>query len=266
MMAHPLKEEKGFTCFECGCVLPEEVVAALVGGNPLDAISTSVVEAGPKELYIPDDLFDPIVGFDDIKEVLLRSLKSPRPVHQLLHGVPASAKTLFLLELERVGDARYTLGSSSTKAGLRQLLMEDQPQILLIDELDKGNRRDHSILLSVMETGLVVDGRYDRHLKVKLETRIFAGANSTEKLPQELLSRFGGGLRVDPYTPQEFLTVAERVLVSREHVDPGMARVVAKAVLTELHSRDVRDAIRVLRLAGGLEEVPRVVQTLRRRR
>ncbi len=74
---------------------------------------------------------------------------------------------------------------------------------------------------------------------------------------------FGGGLRVDPYTPQEFLTVAERVLIWR---DPEMARVVAKAVLTELHSRDVRDAIRVVRLAGGLEEVPKVVETLRRRR
>jgi len=220
----------------------------------------------PTRIDLPDDLFEPIVGFDDIKEILRRSLTSQRPVHQLLHGPPASAKTLFALELERVGAARYTLGSSSSKAGLRQMLMEDQPNVLIIDELDKGNRRDHSVLLSVMETGILVESLYGRHDGVRLETRVFATANDKTVLPTELLSRFGEGLCIRAYTAEEFLTVASRVLMMREGAPEDIAKVIAIATLQHLRSRDVRDAVRVFRLAQTVEEVPRIVEILHNRR
>ena len=218
------------------------------------------------DVAIPEDLFASIVGFEDIKDILLRSLRSTKPVHQLLYGPPASAKTLFATELERMSDARYALGSSASKAGLRQMLMEDRPRILILDELDKGNRRDYSVLLSVMETGRLVDTHYNRHDEALLETRVFATANTLENIPEELLSRFGGGLRIQPYTPEEFLVVAERVLVIREGAPEESAKLIALSVLQQLRSRDVRDAIRVYRLAANIEDVPMVVGVLRSRR
>ena len=219
----------------------------------------------PRE--VPEDLFDPIVGFDDIKEILRLSLASERPVHQFLWGPPASAKTLFMLELERMGDARYALGSTSTRAGLRQLLMDTQPRYLLLDELDKGRDSDYAVLLSAMENGILVDGRYDQNLRrVNVNLWVFAAGNSKERIWPELLSRFGEGLRIAPYTPEEFLEVAERVLVMREGAPQDVAKAIAVSTLQELRSRDVRDAIRVYRMARTLDHVPRIVQILRARR
>ena len=47
---------------------------------------------------IPDDLFNMIEGYDDIKRVIKMSLKADKPIHILLVGPPGTAKTLFLLE------------------------------------------------------------------------------------------------------------------------------------------------------------------------
>lgn len=46
----------------------------------------------------PEPLFDSIVGYDDVKRLFSLSLSSDKPVHILLVGPPASAKTLFMLE------------------------------------------------------------------------------------------------------------------------------------------------------------------------
>ena len=46
--------------------------------------------------------FSGIEGLDDIKEMLLRALESPERAHTLLIGPPACAKSLFMLELEKL--------------------------------------------------------------------------------------------------------------------------------------------------------------------
>ncbi len=58
----------------------------------LEAIGDGEVEAD----QIPADLFDYIVGHDEVKYWLQKSLVSPEPVHILLAGPPATAKSLFL--------------------------------------------------------------------------------------------------------------------------------------------------------------------------
>ena len=93
------------------------------------------VEKGKVE--IPPDLFECIVGYDDIKKVILKSLKSDKPVHILFVGPPGSAKSLFLLELERLGAIFLTAGTS-TRVGIRDTIFERLPRFLIIDELDKA--------------------------------------------------------------------------------------------------------------------------------
>jgi hypothetical protein len=44
-----------------------------------------------------DKIFEDIVGYDDIKKVFRMALKSDEPIHILLVGPPASAKTPTLL-------------------------------------------------------------------------------------------------------------------------------------------------------------------------
>ena len=59
-------------------------------------------KAQDKTLTLPDDIFEDIIGHDDIKELLTAALLTQRSVHVLLAGPPALAKSLFLWDIERV--------------------------------------------------------------------------------------------------------------------------------------------------------------------
>ncbi|MGI0016549.1 MAG: hypothetical protein ACREBU_24265, partial [Nitrososphaera sp.] len=62
-----------------------------------------------------EPLFESIVGYNDVKKLFGMSLSSDKPVHILLVGPPASAKTLFMLECMKLERSFFTLGSHSTK-------------------------------------------------------------------------------------------------------------------------------------------------------
>jgi len=70
-------------------------------------------------LTLPDDMFEDIIGHDDIKELLAAALLAEKPVHVLLAGPPALAKSLFLWDIERVcgEQAIWLVGSATSKQG-----------------------------------------------------------------------------------------------------------------------------------------------------
>ncbi len=138
-----------------------------------------------EKVEIPSDLFGIIVGHEDVKEVIYRSLASESPVHILLHGSIASAKTMFLEELSKLPRSRFVVGSSLTKAGIIEVLFEDRPRFLIVDELDKIDTEDNlSALLSLMERGIVTETKYRRHRSITLKTTVFASANRIDRIPQ----------------------------------------------------------------------------------
>ena len=204
-------------------------------------------------------MFDIISGFDDIKFVFRKALASKNPVHILLVGPPACAKTLFLLEIARLEGAFYVLGGSATKAGLISALFDLQPRYVLIDELDKMGADDFTALLSLMETGIVKETKYGRTRELKLKAWVFAAANRTDRIPPELLSRFMI-FNIPPYSDKQLEKVIVDVLVKREKKDKEFARAVADAVIYKLRSRDVRDAIKIARLCETPEEIERIVR------
>ena len=225
------------------------------------------VEAEYGPIEIPPDLFSIIVGHDDVKEVINRSLQSENPVHILLHGSIASAKTMFLEELARLPKSRFVVGSSLTKAGLIEVLFEDKPRFLIIDELDKIETEDNlAALLSLMERGIVTETKYRRHRSLTLKTTVFASANRVERIPPELLSRFLK-LYFRDYTPQEFIEVTVDVLTKREKISPQVAFHIGEKVLKELGSKDVRDCVKISRLLKQktVEEVDGLVELLKKR-
>lgn len=218
--------------------------------------------ASPERIELPGDLFEVIEGHEDIKELVRVVLRSEKPVHLLFTGVPASAKTMFLMELSRLG-APYVLGSQASRAGIAELLFDTEPQILLVDEIDRIGTKDISVLLSLMATGLVSETKHGRQRETTLNTRVFAASN-TLKLPAELISRFMV-LEFRPYTLNDFLTVASNVLVKQEGTPAELASYIARQVW-ELSGRfpDPRQAVRVARLVKRREEADRVFELLRR--
>jgi Holliday junction DNA helicase RuvB len=204
-----------------------------------------------KPLTVPEEMFEDIIGHDDIKELLTAVLLAEKPVHVLLAGPPALAKSLFLWDVERVcgEQAIWLVGSATSKAGLWDLVAEREPRILLIDELDKMSATDTAALLSLMEGGRLVRAKKGRTLDVTVPIKVVAATNQVAKLSPELKSRFSVR-NLKPYDTVGYLTVVKGVLVRREGATPEFAEEIAQKL--EGKSQDVRDAVRVARLSSQL--------------
>ncbi|KKN22114.1 hypothetical protein LCGC14_0918620 [marine sediment metagenome] len=202
---------------------------------------------------IPPDLFDNIIGHDEPKYWLKKSLAAPEPVHILLVGPPATAKSLFLEGLGNLSGAQYALGGSSSKAGIADFLLNFAPRYLVIDELEKMSGDDFSVLLSLMSIGVVARLKKGMRDVKHMTVTVFAGVNKIEKLPPELLSRFIR-FNFNAYTLQEFVDVATTVITSMGK-EPNLAQYIAERVA--VRTRDVRQAIQLAKLVDSREDVDR---------
>jgi Holliday junction DNA helicase RuvB len=218
-------------------------VAAAEGINPEPRPHTRII--------LPDRLFGDIIGHEEVKELLTACLKAEKPVHVLLAGPPALAKSLFLWDIERAAgeSALWLVGSATSKAGLWDIIADRQPQILLIDELDKMNATDTAALLSMMEGGRLVRAKRGRELDIQNPLKVVAACNRLHLLSPELKSRFAVRKLVS-YSREDYLTVVKGVLTKHE----GITSEVADEIACRLDglSQDVRDAVKVARLVPQL--------------
>lgn len=208
-----------------------------------------------------EPLFDSIVGYDDVKRLFSMSLSSEKPVHILLVGPPASAKTLFMLECMKLERSYFTLGSHSTKSGMIDYLFEKRPRYLIVDEIEHMPMKDQTALLSLMEIGIVAETKFQRTRNTQLKTWVFATSNGTERMLTPLLSRFMV-LHFRPYSFGSFSQVCAHIL-SREGVPQETADAIADAVWNRLKSKDIRDCIKIGRLARSRQDVEWIARTLR---
>lgn len=238
-----------------GYRLTQKARAMLLTGEPVPAQTHQ-----EQKLQVPEGIFEIIEGYEDVKMVVRRVLESEKVVHLLFTGVPSSAKTMFLLELARLG-APYILGSQSTKAGIADVLFDFEPQILLVDEIDRIGTKDIAVLLSLAQTGIVSETKHGKRREVQLNTKIFAASNTLRMAP-ELVSRFMA-LQFKPYSKADFLMVATNLLRKRESVDGGLASYIAERVWG-LPQRfpDPRQAVRVARLAKNKDEVDELFEIM----
>jgi Holliday junction DNA helicase RuvB len=209
----------------------------------------------------PEPLFESIVGYSDIKKLFQMSLSSDKPVHILLVGPPASAKTLFMLECMKLERSYFTLGTHSTKSGMIDYLFDKRPRYLIVDEIEHMPIKDQTALLSLMETGIIAETKFQKTRNTHLKTWVFATSNATDRMLTPLLSRFIV-LRFKQYTFDAFQEVSTQIL-GREGVQPDVASVIAGAVWTILKSKDIRDCIKLGRLAKTKEDVEWIAQTLK---
>jgi Holliday junction DNA helicase RuvB len=209
----------------------------------------------------PEPLFDSIVGYSDVKRLFHLSLSSEKPVHLLLVGPPASAKTLFMVECMRLERSYFTLGSHSTKSGMIDYLFDKRPRYLIVDEIEHMPMKDQTALLSLMETGILAETKFQKTRNTHLKTWVFASSNATDRMLTPLLSRFVV-LHFKQYSFGSFREVCAHIL-SREGVTSDVATAIAETVWTRLKSKDIRDCIKIGRLAKTKEDVEWIAQTLR---
>jgi Holliday junction DNA helicase RuvB len=262
-----LYRSRSATCYG----VPEETLKAIesILSEGAEEVEGAEVYEEPEAAEMPEptvEMFSDIVGLDDIKELVVRVLKADKPVHLLLVGPPASAKTMILEAISERYGVPIMLAGTSTKAGLREFIVENKPTIMLIDELDKiANPLDLSVLLTWMQSQRLTVTMDSRRVTVKCPSvcKVIAAANRADKLPPELLSRFIV-VEIKPYTERDVYEICVNVLTRKEGKSREVAEVIARAVVEKLRSKDPRDCIKIARLAKRVEDVDRIIETLRR--
>jgi len=231
----------------------------IMDAEPGDDLTPPPVIGGPGEEDYAN-MFSDIVGYDNLKELLRESLQLEKPIHVLLSGPPAIAKTMFLWDIERVlsEQAMWLVGSATSRAGLWDAVAESRPKVLLIDELDKMTATDTAALLSLMEKGRLVRTKVHRRLDLQLDVWIIGSANRLTRMAPELLSRFKV-YKIGEYSAVEFRNVVTKALVRHEGVTESAAAEIAMRLVGKTH--DVRDAVRVARLSKRVG-VARAVELL----
>lgn len=207
--------------------------------------------------------FKEIIGHYEIKEILNKAIVSKNPVHILLVGRPGSAKTMFLLEINRLFKSSiFVVGSNTTKAGLTNQLFDHRPKYVLVDELEKMSYSDQNSLLHLMENGIVSETKVNKTREMFLRSSVFANANSCTKIIEPLLSRFLV-VKIPDYSFEEFMNIAVFQL-KKENMDRITAIAISHTVWQELENRDIRDVIKIGRLANNIQEAELIIRILKR--
>jgi Holliday junction DNA helicase RuvB len=215
----------------------------------------------PVHIGTRQGLFDDIYGFQDVKDLFGMAMHAEKPVHLLLCGPPASAKSLFMRSLTKLERSYYAVGSSSTKSGIFDYLFEYRPRYFIVDELEKMNKKDQTSLLNLMESGILSELKHNQQRSTQLKTWLFASCNSTDKLLPPLLSRFRD-IHFKPYTEEEFVEIVVNVLDREEGVDRDIALLIADGVYNKLKSSNIRECVRIARLAkNDSTQVNRIIDT-----
>ena len=209
-----------------------------------------------------NSLFNNIVGYDNIKKIFYFAIRSHLPVHVLLVGPPGSAKTLFLMECMNLQRSYFTLGSHSTKAGMVDYLFVNRPRYLIIDEIEYMAIKDQAMLLSLMETGILSETKFEKTRRSVMKTWVFASCNNEKKLLTPLLSRFIV-LHFKKYDYKTFLNITKHILLKECNLEQNCSELIAYKVWNELKSRDIRDCIKIGRLSKDIVDINLITNTLK---
>jgi MoxR-like ATPase len=108
----------------------------------------------------------------------------------LFVGPPASAKTLFLLGILDTKKGVYFDGSNTTNRIL-DVLEEERPKIICIDELAKMSRQFQNQFLNFMESGRIKEDQQRKQYDFEIKgAKVFGSYNEISRLSRPLQSRF----------------------------------------------------------------------------
>lgn len=208
------------------------------------------------ETVTPEEkFFQEVVGYPELKRLFMKSIISREPVHILLTGPPASSKSLFLLKLgEGLDNAYFIDAVGASGPGMVEYMFRNDTKYLLVDEIDKMKKNDQATLLNVMETGILSETKLrGKTRQKKMSLWIFATSNEAEKLTKPLRSRFME-LHLNEYSYEEYVEICQRLLNKKYRLPSELSDRIAYLVWNRMKSRDVRDVLKIAKLARTTED------------
>ena len=191
----------------------------------------------------------------------LKEKASEENFNLLLVGPPASSKTQFLMEIMKAREGKTVyFDATNTTNRILQVLEEEKPEIVLLDELDKLPRNFAEKLLSFLESGRVKVDQKNCQMDFRLKgCKVFAAANEINRLSKPLQSRFRK-LFLPRYNEEQFLNVSEKVL---SKTSPSIARYIGAQIWQQ--QGDIRDVIsigKLIRKSDGPREIEQIMNTM----
>lgn len=211
--------------------------------------------------------FDKVIELDDIKIALYRALiQEERGINVLLHGPPASGKSVLLNQIEsQCNKTLYVDATNLSGAGLIELLYQNQNiKVLLIDELAELKKNDLESFRSLLQTGRIVKTlksmKYDFTIP---NLKIIGCTNNINKLSMPLKSRFISYL-VEEYDDAAIVKVVRFCLTTKGIIkDPRLAELIALTFIN-YGVRNVRKIIAVSSLiheSDSIKEIKDIVES-----
>jgi Holliday junction resolvasome RuvABC ATP-dependent DNA helicase subunit len=215
---------------------------------------------------VEERFFSSIVGYSDLKRMFMKAIVSKEPVHILLTGPPATSKTVFLLEMRNeLHNSHFVDGTATSGKGMIDFLFDNpKTEYLLIDEVDKINKKDQTVLYNVMETGILAETKSIRNTgsrQQKMNLKIFVTGNELERLQDAFRSRFME-FYLSEYSSEEFLEITKRLLYSRYKLSAEIAAAIAGVVWNDIKTKDIRDVLQIAKLSRNVDDVQDVARTL----
>jgi replication-associated recombination protein RarA len=191
-------------------------------------------------------------------------LISKESVHCVLVGPPASGKTLFLLSiLKNMKDVFFIDATNASGPGIvDKLFASPQTKIILIDEIEKMTKRDQNMLLNLLETGMLVSTKVRKTQEMEFRgIKLFATSNEIEQLSKPLRSRLME-FHLPEYDFDEFGEIVVRLAADRYQWGREIADEIAFVVWHEMGTKDVRDALQLMKLVSSIDEVEMTAKTI----
>ena len=210
--------------------------------------------------------FSEIIGYPAIKKILLKCIQSNdrEPVHVILDGPPASAKSMFLEGMrQKLTGVYYVDCVNATGPGLVQYLFDNDVGFLLLDEVEKMSKDNQNVLLNVMETGILTSTKVRKTGTKEMNLSIYATTNDIDAISKPFRSRFLE-FSLPPYSYNEFCNIAAKLLATRYGHPEELSLKVADIVWNKLKSKDVRDILSIGRLSKNIDEIDFVATTLQK--
>jgi replication-associated recombination protein RarA len=205
--------------------------------------------------------FDKIQDYDDLKEIVKRALTTDDAYNLLFCGPPASAKTLFLQAIIEISkEEGIYFDCTNTTNRILDVLEQERPKVICLDELEKMSRQFQEKLLNFLESGHVKVDQVRRQYDFNIErAKVFATCNDINRLSKPLQSRFRK-LYLKRYSEEQFIHVAEKVLPK---LSASVARYVGASVYRQ--GGDIRDCLSIGRLVkcdDGPNEIAGIMFTI----
>jgi replication-associated recombination protein RarA len=210
--------------------------------------------------------FDEIVGYDDLKELLIKCIAVKVSCNVLLSGPPASSKTIFLLSIQKeVSNACFIDATNTSGPGLVDYLFgHPDTQVICIDEIDKLKKNDQNALLNLLENGILSSTKVRKTRSIRLKgVKVFATSNDVGRIVEPLRSRFLK-FELPEYTWETFLEIAQELLRKRYGLNEIASTKVAEVVWSSIRTRDLRDVLAIGKLMRNTEDVEFIARLLQK--